>query len=123
MSWGGGIVPLILNIGAGLVGWGTPSSSRFTPGKEIRCPLYSKFGEPADRPEPSGKKSSLQGFEVRTVQPVACRYADYAIPVAAVTVALLKHYNLGNIIFTIFISVIIKFNKMYSPMSAMYIAP
>ena len=49
-------------------GWSSPRPDGFTPGKKNRYPLYRRLG-------------GLQGQSgrVRTVQPVASRYTDYAI--------------------------------------------
>jgi hypothetical protein len=59
---------------------GGGQSTNFTPEKETRCPLHSKFGEPQG---PSGrvrKISPKPGLDLRTVQAAASRYTDYAIP-------------------------------------------
>ena len=50
------------------------------PGK-TRYPLYSRLGGPQDRSGPVRKISPLPGFNPRTVQPVASRYADYAVAI------------------------------------------
>ena len=43
-------------------------------------PLYRRLGGPQDRSEQVWKISTPPGFDPRTVQPVARRYTDYAIP-------------------------------------------
>ena len=53
-----------------------PSSS-LPPGK-TRYPLYSRLGGPQGRSGEVRKISPPPGFDPRTVQPVASRYADYA---------------------------------------------
>jgi hypothetical protein len=57
-------------------GW---STTRFTPGKETRYPLYRRLGGPQGRSGRVRKISPPPGFDSRTVQPVASRYTDYAI--------------------------------------------
>jgi hypothetical protein len=42
--------------------------------------LYRKLGGPQGRSGQVPKISPLPGFDPRTVQPVASRYTDYAIP-------------------------------------------
>jgi hypothetical protein len=62
------------------MGWLAPRPGRFTPGKETRYPLYRRLGGSQG---PSGrlrKISPQPGFDSRTVQPVASRYTDCAIP-------------------------------------------
>ena len=48
------------------------------PGK-TRYPLYRKLGGPQRRSGQARKISTPPGFDPRTVQPVASRYADWAI--------------------------------------------
>jgi len=69
------------------VRWGglsTPRSDRFTPGK-TRYPLYRRLGGHQGRSGRLRKISPPTGFDPRTVQPVASRYTDWAIPVRKVT--------------------------------------
>ena len=49
------------------------------PGK-TRYPLYRRLGRPQGRSGPVRKISPSPGFDARTVQPVASRYTDWAIP-------------------------------------------
>ena len=49
------------------------------PGK-TRYPLYRKLGGPQGRSRPLRKISPTKGFDHRTVQSVASRYTDWAIP-------------------------------------------
>ena len=49
------------------------------PGK-IRYQLYRKLNGPQGRSGPVRKISPPPGFDPRTVQPVASRYTDWAIP-------------------------------------------
>ena len=51
------------------------------PGK-TRYPLYRRLGGPQGRSGPVRKISPPPGFDPRTVQPVASRYTDWAIPAA-----------------------------------------
>ena len=52
-----------------------PLYPRETPGTNCR-----RFGGPQGRSERVGKSPSLTGFDPRTVQPLANRYTDRAIP-------------------------------------------
>ena len=52
------------------------------PGK-TPCPLYRKLGRPQGRSGRVQKISPPPGFDPRTVQPVASRYTDCAIPAEA----------------------------------------
>jgi hypothetical protein len=54
------------------------------PGK-TRYPLYRKLGGPHGRSGQVGNISPPPGFDPRTVQPVASRYIDWAIPAHDVT--------------------------------------
>jgi hypothetical protein len=61
-----------------MVGSGhTPAA--FPPGK-TRYPLYSRLGGPQGRSGRVRKISPPAGFDPRTVQPIASRYTDWAIP-------------------------------------------
>jgi hypothetical protein len=51
-----------------------------TPGKETRYPLCSRLGRPQGRSGRVWKTSPPLGFDPRTVQPLASRYSDWAIP-------------------------------------------
>jgi hypothetical protein len=70
------ILPLI----SALDGWFTPRPGRFTPGKETRYPLYRRLGGPQGRCGRVRKISAPSGFHSQTVQLVASRYTDWAIP-------------------------------------------
>jgi len=59
-------------------GWSAPRNGRFTPGK-IRYPLYRRLGGPQRRCERVRQTSPLQGFNPRTMHPIASRYTDYSI--------------------------------------------
>ena len=61
-------------------GWSTPRIGRFSPCKQTRYPLYRRLG---GSQAPSGrvrKISPSPGFDIRTVQTVASRCTDWAIP-------------------------------------------
>jgi hypothetical protein len=60
------------------VGGQRHASTALPPGK-TRYPLYSRLGGPQDCSGRVRKISPLPGFDPRTVQPVARRYADRAI--------------------------------------------
>ena len=50
------------------------------PTGKTRYPLYRSLGGPQDRSRRVRKISAPPGFDSQTVQPVASRYTDYAIP-------------------------------------------
>jgi len=52
----------------------TPSSGRFTPGKETRYLLCRRLVRPQDRSGRVQKISPIPGFDSLTVQPVTSRY-------------------------------------------------
>jgi hypothetical protein len=62
-------------------GWGVSLTPRpiFAPGK-TRYPLYRRLGGPQGRSGQVRKISPPPRFNPRTVQPVASRYTDWAIP-------------------------------------------
>ena len=62
-------------------GWSTPR-----PGIGTRYPLHRRLGGPQGRSGRVRKISPAPGFDSRTVQPVASRYTDWAVPVTS-----LKH--------------------------------
>jgi hypothetical protein len=70
-----------ISLTSALVGgrWLTPRPGHFTPGKDTRYPLYRRLGGPQGGSGGVRKNSPLPGFDPRAVQPVACRYADWAI--------------------------------------------
>ena len=68
------------NLGDRWGSWLTPGSGCFTPGKKSRYPLYRSLGGLQGQSGRVRKISATPGFDPRTIQPVACRYADYAIP-------------------------------------------
>jgi hypothetical protein len=59
--------------------WSKPRPGRLTLGK-TRYPMYSRLGEPQGRSIWVRKISPPPGFDPRTVQPVASRFTDCAIP-------------------------------------------
>ena len=58
------------------------------PGKENRCLWYRKQDELQGRSGQVRKIPPPLGFDPQTVQPIASRYTDYAIPAYKVTVLL-----------------------------------
>jgi hypothetical protein len=64
------------NLGARWGGWSKPHPGRFTLRKETLYPLYRRLGGPQGRSGRVWKISTPQGFDSRTVQPVASRYTD-----------------------------------------------
>jgi len=80
------------------VGWSTPRSARFTPGKETRCPLYRRLGGPQGRSGRMRKIWPPPGFDPRTVQPVASRCTDWAI-----AAPVLYFYFSNSLSFSIFL--------------------
>ena len=74
-----GILYPFFNLGTRWGGWSTPHPGHFIPGK---VPVLT-VQEAAWTPQPFWtlrKISPQPGFEPRTVQPVASRYINYAIP-------------------------------------------
>jgi hypothetical protein len=71
-----------LSVTSSLVGgeWITPRPGPFTPGTEIRYPFYMRLGGPQGQSGRVRKVSAQPGFDPRTVQPLASRYTDWAIP-------------------------------------------
>ena len=57
-----------------------PHHSHFTPGKVTQYPLYRRLGGPQGQSGWVRKISPPPGFDPWTVQPVASRYTDWAIP-------------------------------------------
>jgi hypothetical protein len=55
------------------------TTAALLPGK-TRYPLYRRLGGPQGRSGRARKISPPPGFDPRTVQPVASRYTDYAVP-------------------------------------------
>jgi hypothetical protein len=53
---------------------------RFTFGEEMEYLLYTRLGGPQGRSGRVRKYSHLQRFDTLTVQPVASRYTDWAMP-------------------------------------------
>ena len=62
------------------------------PGK-TRYPFYRRLGAPQDRSGRLRKISPPPGFDPRTVQPVASRYTDWAMPAAAGRIKSVKNAN------------------------------
>ena len=56
------------------------ATAALPPGK-TQYPLYRRLGGPQGRSGRVRKISPPSGFDPRTVQPVASRYTDYAVPV------------------------------------------
>ena len=76
-----GIALLFLDHGSRR-GWGVSvTPGRFLPPGKTRYPLYRRLGGPQGRSGHVRKISPPPGFDPRTVQPVASRYTDWAIPV------------------------------------------
>ena len=77
------------------VGGRRQASAALPPGKN-RHPLYRRLGEPQVRSERLRKISSPAEFDPRTVQPVAIRYTDWAIPGPTVTDSWVRLYVPGQ---------------------------
>jgi hypothetical protein len=56
--------------------WSTPVHGRFTVENQMGYLLYTWLGEPRGQSGLMLKYSPLQGFDRRTVQPLASRYTD-----------------------------------------------
>ena len=63
-------------------GWSMPRPGSFTSWKQTSYPLYRRLCGPQGRDEPMMIISPPQGFDPQTVQLVASRYTDWAIPVS-----------------------------------------
>lgn len=63
----------------------TPRPGVFTPGKDIRCPLYTRLGGLQGPSGRVGKISPPLGLDPRTVQPLASHYNDYVMSVHQLT--------------------------------------
>ena len=59
--------------------WLRPRPDSFNPRKETRYPFYRRLSGPQRRSGRVRKTSPPPGFDPRTIQPVASRYADSAI--------------------------------------------
>ena len=71
------------------------------PGK-IRYPLYRRLGRPQGRSERVREISPPSGFDPQTVQPVASRYTDWAIPPAHTTTTTTTTTNIIVIIYRLY---------------------
>ena len=65
------------------------------PPEKTRYPLYRRLGGPQGRSRRVRKISPPPGFDPRTVQSVASRYTDWAIP-APIPTAYSSKINLGE---------------------------
>ena len=74
-------------------GYSTPGPSCFIPREETRYPMHRKLSVPQGQYGRARKISSSPGFDSLTVQPVAGRYTDWAIPTTN-TVIGSKHVSL-----------------------------
>ena len=61
---------------------------------ETREPLYRRLGGTQGRSGQVRKISPPQGFDPRTVQPVASRYTDWAIPAHEIYIRNIYNFNL-----------------------------
>ena len=82
-------------------GWSTPRPGHIAPGK-THYPLYRRLGGPQGQSERVRKFWPSLGFDPRTVQPVASRYIDWAIPAHGKPKYSKKylsqcHYGLGKV--------------------------
>jgi len=60
-------------------GWSRPRPGRFVPGKDP-VPIVQEAGWVSEPVWRGAENFAPPGFDPRTVQPVASRYTDYAIP-------------------------------------------
>ena len=78
-------------------GWLTPRPGRFIPKKDIRYPLHRRVVGPQGQSGRVRKISPPPGLDPRTVQPVASRYTDRAIPAhAAMSVSITLLWNAAS---------------------------
>ena len=66
-------------------------------GKENRYSLYRRLGGPQGRSGRVRKNSPSPGFDPRSVQPVASRYTDWAIPARTVHPARANNCSTNNV--------------------------
>jgi hypothetical protein len=71
---------LSLSLALDEFGWLAPRPGRFTPPGKTRYPLYRRLGGPQGQYGQVWKISLQPGLDPRTLQPVASRYTDWAIP-------------------------------------------
>ena len=64
------------------------------PPGQTRYPLYMKLGGPQDRCGRVRKISTVPGFDPRTVQPVASRYAFYGEEIMWFNIVLCDYYSM-----------------------------
>ena len=69
------------------------------PPRKTRYPLYRRLGRPQGRSGLGRKISPPPGFDPRTVQPVASRYTDWAIPAHHRPILKRNVYGKGSILF------------------------
>ena len=74
------------------VGGQQHATAALPPGK-TRYPLYRRLGRLQGRSGRVRKISRPPGFDPRTVQPVASRYTDWAVPVSSVFRTFLNYYG------------------------------
>ena len=67
-------------------GWSAPCPGRFTPRKRSGTHCTGGWLAPRAGLDGCGKSSPAPGLDPRTVQPVASRYTDWAIPAARIRV-------------------------------------
>ena len=79
---GGGMFQTIQNSALVGVGGHYYAPDPFIPGEKPRTHLYRGLGGPRGGMEGQKKSRRTLGFDPRTVQPMTCRYADWAIPAA-----------------------------------------
>jgi hypothetical protein len=75
-----GIATLSLTLALYRGGWLSTHPGRFTHGKKTRYPFYKRLDGSQGLSGPVRKILPPPGFDTRTVQPVASRYTDYAVP-------------------------------------------
>ena len=75
------------------VGGQRHAAAALPPGKRPSAQLYRRLGGPQGRSGQARKISPTLGFDPRTVQPVARRYTDYAIPAHIHVEGLIKIMN------------------------------
>ena len=83
-----GIAILFLDHGTRRGEWSAARPGRSLPPAKTRYPFYRRLGRPQ-----GAKSRPPPGFELRTVQPVASRYTDYATRPTVVSVPTM---NLGT---------------------------
>jgi len=96
------IALLFLDHGTRRGEWSASRPDRSLTPRKIRYPLYRRLGGPQGW---SGQVRKTQGFDPRTVQPVASRYTDYATRTTELNIVIdIVTTGLSRVISSVFVS-------------------